>query len=388
MDDSFADRGKREPEVFLDPIAASSFKGRPIPAREFIDGFEFFPVNEVSYLAGMGAVGKTTLALQLAAAVAIPATVAQVTHFLGRPVNRRGPVMFYSSEDDEYECQRKLEDIAAAECFDIGHLSKLLVYDHAARLDKALLESRKQRDLTETPIFKALMAEVERHRPELVILDNKAQIVDADELQRGIATKVGNILGHYAKLHGTTFVILAHPSLTGINQKTGASGSTGWVNTGRANIYMRPPDEKEGASTDDYNGQLRPDDGRRVLVVQKANLTQQGRVVNIQRDCGCYRCTDKPKRADDGIGRESKAERVFQKLLSQWAVMKNELSSSPEARGLYAPSAFFRNGDREGVSLRELERAMFSLLQKGEIENREIGNGTRKRNRLFFKLKS
>lgn len=368
--DGSAFRGKPN-ELFLDPIAASSFKGRKIPPRQFVDGFELFPVKETSFLSGIGGIGKTTIALQLAAAVAMPVAIAETTHFLGRPVSKRGPVLFFSAEDDEIEIQRKLEDVAAAELFDIGHLGKLLIYDFSTRLAKAMLESRKARVLSETPLFKAFIKDVEQHKPALVILDNRAQVVDADELQRGIATKAIGTFNAYAKAMETTFVMLAHPSLTGVNQKTGASGSTGWVNTGRANIHMTYADDEEGTD--------KPDDGRRVLHVQKGNLTQAGRKINLQRDCGCYHCTDQPPKPGADIGQGSKAERVFMELMRLYRQRGIILTANAASPTTFAPKVFFTNErtNRQGLTMEQLRTAMFALLDKGALRQREDGKGTR-----------
>ncbi|UIL26285.1 AAA family ATPase [Rhizobium leguminosarum] len=200
-------------EVFLEGIRASSFEGREIPARQFVDGFGFFPAAELCYLSGPGGGGKTTIALQLAAAVAMPIAACPQTRWLGAPVGIRGPVLFVSCEDDEFECQRRLEAAAAADAFDLHDLRDLRIYDLSARQEKALLVSPQRHRLVKTPILNALEEQIALIRPALVIIDNRAQAIDCDEIDRSLATRASNIFSHLGKLYDTTFVILSHPSL-------------------------------------------------------------------------------------------------------------------------------------------------------------------------------
>ncbi|TBA14682.1 hypothetical protein ELH65_01125 [Rhizobium ruizarguesonis] len=358
-------------DVYLEGIRASSFAGRAIPARKFVDGFDFFPAGELSFLSGPGGGGKTTAALQLAAAVAMPVAACPQTHWLGAPVGVRGPVLFISCEDDEFECQRRLEAAAAAEAFDLRDLRDLRIYDLSARLDKALLVSPQRHRLVKTPICNALEEQIAQICPALVIIDNRAQAIVCDEIDRSLATRASNIFGHIGKLYDSAIVILTHPSLGGIANKTGSSGSTAWTNTGRSTVYMRRPDDAD----DEGNGGG-IDDGRRVLISQKANYSPTGRRVNLVWDCGAYRCTDEPRRPDADIGQQSKGERVFLKLMGVFQQRGIELSANPKSGGSYAPNLFF-NDAREGLTKPQLVTAMYGLLDRRAIWIAEIGPPSR-----------
>lgn len=349
-------------EAHLEGIRVSSFAGREIPARKFIDGFDFFPAGELSYLSGPGGGGKTTVALQLAAAVAMPIAACPQTHWLGAPVGVRGPCLFYSAEDDEFELQRRLEAAAAAEAFDLRELRDLRVYDLSARLDKALLDSPQRHRLVRTPIFNALEEQIAQIRPALVIIDNRAQAIVCDEIDRSLATRASNIFSHLGKLYDTAIMILSHPSQGGIANKTGSSGSTAWTNTGRSTVYMRRPDD---ADDEGKGGGI--DDGRRMLVSQKANYSPTGRRVNLVWDCGAYRCTDKPERAGSDIGKADRAQRVFMKLMRAGLEHGQTFSPSISAR-TYPPTLFGASNEREGINKREFERAMHVLQDKGDIK--------------------
>lgn len=364
-------------EVYLEGIRASSFAGRAIPAREFVDGFDFFPAGELSYLSGPGGGGKTTVALQLAAAVAMPIAACPQTHWLGAPVGVRGPVLFVSCEDDEFECQRRLEAAAAAEALDLQELRDLRIYDLSARLDKALLVSPQRHRLEKTPIFNALEEQIAQIRPVLVIIDNRAQAIVCDEIDRSLATRASNIFGHLGKLYDSAILILTHPSLGGIANKTGSSGSTAWTNTGRSTVYMRRPDD---ADDECKGGGI--DDGRRVLVSQKSNYAPTGRRVNLVWDCGAYSCTDHARRPDADIGQHSKGERVFLKLMAVFEKRQINVSANANSPGSYAPSVFFKDA-REGLTKSALEAAMKSLIDKGTIEVVVIAKGTSREKRVL-----
>ncbi|MBB2698999.1 UNVERIFIED_ORG: RecA-family ATPase [Rhizobium esperanzae] len=363
--------------AYLEGIRASSFAGREIPARRFVDGFNFFPAGELSYLSGPGGGGKTTVALQLAAAVARPVESCVQSHWLGAPVGVRGPVLFISCEDDEFECQRRLEAAAAAEAYDLRELRDLRIFDMSARLDKALLVSPQRHRLVKTPIFDALEEQIAQIRPALVIIDNRAQAIICDEIDRSLATRASNIFGHLGKLYDSAIVILTHPSLGGMANKSGSSGSTAWTNTGRATVYLRRPDDAD----DEGNGGG-IDDGRRVLVSQKSNYSPTGRHVNLKWDCGVYRCTDLPPRPDADIGQQSKSERVFLKLMGVFEKRQIDVSANPNSPGTYAPNLFFKDA-REGLPKRALEDAMKSLIDKGTIEVVITAKGTTREKRLL-----
>jgi len=206
----------------------------------------------------------------------------------------------------------------------------------------------------------------------LIIIDNRAQVTMVDEIDRNVATAVGNTFRTIAAKFASTVIFLTHPSLSGM--KTGSSGSTGWNNTTRNTVLMCRP-EAEGKSEDDS---YRFDDGKRQLVVPKANYGPMGLRANLQWSCGVYSCTDKPKRSDESIGQESKSERVFLKLMGVYANRGIELSAASQARN-FAPSVFFTDGAREGISKPALISAMLSLLDQGKIKILTVGTGTRQK---------
>jgi len=357
---------------FLPMVRASELaKVKPTPL-EFVDGFQLFLKNDLNYLSGIGAAGKTTICLQLAAAVALSThTYPGPALWLDRPVNVRGPVMFVSGEETANTLHLALLDVCADQGIGMEDLGNLVLHDISARDDKALLSSAgRGKPVVKTALFHTFKATVASLKPVLIILDNRAQIAHVDEIDRGHATGVGNIFRAVSAEHQTTTILLTHPSVSG--EKDGRSGSTGWNNTARNTALMcKPPDAKEDAV----------DDGRRQLTVPKANRSKMGLRANLQWAAGVYRCTDQPPKADAGIGSAHRAERVFLSLLKWHNENGISVSLNTKAQN-YAPKVFFVHPDHERCSLKELATAMYALEKAKRIRTVSYGPPSDKTYRL------
>jgi hypothetical protein len=344
--------------------------------RRFVDGFQFFMVGKLGYLSGAGAVGKSLLALQLACAVALEAARCGFTPtWLDRPVGMSGRVLFVSSEDDADEINRRLQDIAFSAMgrpFDTDLLKgRLWIVDLVDEINKALLQQSGRIDIAETETFRLLREIIADFKPDLVFLDNRAQLADVEENIRNVATKVGNHLAMLCLQYGLTVIPLVHPSQAGLNSGSGTSGSTGWGNTGRGHVDMTNEQDDGGL-----------DKGARVLTNKKANYSQMGVKVKVQWRLGVY-VNDAPK-ADDGIGGASKAELVFMRMLETARDRGVQLSANPAATKTYAPAYFFQRGDREGLTKPQLERAMFALLDRKVIKVVAVGTSSRQKQILVI----
>ncbi|MDX0029730.1 AAA family ATPase [Sinorhizobium meliloti] len=346
----------------LHTIRGSKFGMSEPKPLEYIDGQEMFLAAAVNYLTGAGAIGKSLMALQLACAIALPERDYPESHWLGRPVEKRGKVLFVSGEDDTDAIHRRVLDIAAAEGFNACHLGNLEIANLTLTADKALFSGQRN-GASKTPLFAALENTVAAMMPVAIFLDNRAQLCDIDELNRSAATKVGNHLHLLAKAWNAAVVVLAHPSLSGLNSKTGNSGSTAWLNSVRNQVNMVRPDDAEGGA----------DDGRRQLIVPKANYGPMGRVMNVRWELGCYHCTDKPERAGSDIGRADRAERVFLALLNLHTDRGVWVSARPKASN-YAPKVFGGHPKREGTTPKMFAAAMETLFEKGLIRAVQHGS--------------
>jgi hypothetical protein len=160
--------------------------------------------------------------------------------------------------------------------------------------------------------------------------------------------------------------LLSHVSLSQISSGRGDSGSVAWANAGRARCFFRHPDE-------DQNGA--EDDGKRILVSMKSNYAKPGKQVDFRWDeVGHYfRCTWQPEpapKADDGIGAQDKAERVFLKLLNIAIGRELQVTNDPAAAKRYAPFVFgnMPAATRENLTPNTFRNAMAGLFDQGRIE--------------------
>ena len=340
----------------LETVSLASLAGKPLPRREFLDERKIFPMAEVTMMTGDGGAGKSLIALQLAMAVAIGGS------WLNFPV-RAGRVVFVSAEDSLDECHIRATEIAAADGLDIGLFAALDIVPLAG-LDAVLAEGSLKGRLKLTPLYERLRLAAALRMPlELLVIDNRSDTFAGDENNRAHTRQFINALHAVAIETGAAVLLLAHPSLAGINSGSGLSGSTAWNNSVRSRLYLRKPGNDEPGADDN---------SARVLETMKANRGPAGGVINVRWDCGRYVCTDRPERAGADIGKADRAERVFLALLNLHNERGDFVSARTKARN-YAPKVFAAHPKREGLTPRLFAAAMESLFEKGAIRSVRYG---------------
>jgi hypothetical protein len=88
---------------------------------------------------------------------------------------------------------------------------------------------------------------VETTGADLVILDNLSDVFGGDEMVRLQAKRFVNLLNRICEELRCTVILISHPSLSGMADGTGRSGSTGWPSAVRAFWYLRRPQKAEEA---------------------------------------------------------------------------------------------------------------------------------------------
>lgn len=331
-------------------MPASDLDGLDVPVRKWlVDGL--VPSGTVTLLGGDGGTGKSLLSLQLACAVALGRS------WINLPV-KAGRALFISAEDDLDELHRRIADITTAEGVRPADLERLTFRSLAG--ENALLAVLEGRSgaLVPSPLYWELNQRIEAERPAVVILDTLADLFPGNENDRAQARQFIGLLSRLATRHSCAVMLLAHPSLSGLNSGSGTSGSTGWNNSVRSRLYFERVLIKDGLHAVEDN----PD--RRVLTSKKANYGRTGSELQVTWQDGVF-VADIGATGLDAMAQNARADRVFLRLLDDFAKQGRFVKSAP-AQG-YAPKAFAASGQAEGLSKQALHTAMERLFAKGEI---------------------
>jgi RecA-family ATPase len=341
-------------------IDAASLEGKPVPDREWqVHGL--IPAKNVTLLYGDGGTGKSLLALQLGVAVVTGKP------FFGHAV-KQGRVEFITAEDSLDEMHRRLADVGRSGV-PLGALAGLHLTSLAdADAMLAMAADSRGGALAVTALYGELESVIADSRPALVVLDTLADVFGGNEIIRAQARQFIGMLRRLCLHYGCTIVVLAHPSLAGMEK--GTSGSTAWGNSVRSRLYFKRIHETDGSE---------PDENARVLSVGKSNYGRVGLEIRMQWRVGIFASTGGS--GGDPMVSAIKAERVFLELLAKYAAQNRHVSVS-EGKS-YAPFVFRNDAAREGVSKHALKEAMERLINLKKIENAPYGAPSKKMFRLY-----
>lgn len=339
--------------------SASCLNGVAIPPREWMVP-DLIPHRTVTILGGDGGTGKSLVALQLAVSSAAR------TDWMGQPVERPGAVVYISAEDERDELHRRLANITEAAGVPFTDLSDLLFRSLAG--ENAILAelNRATGKLTATKLFNTLDANVKAIKPTLVILDTLADLHSGDQNDQGHARQFITLLRGLCVRHGCTVLLLAHPSLTGINSGTGTGGSMAWGNSVRSRLYLRRVKEDRTEADPDL----------RILETMKSNYGKIGGQVTLRWQDGAFNAVS----ADDESEMQATAEHVFLVLLDQATTTGQNVS--PNTGANYAPALFESQAKAKGVSKTALIEAMRTMIRDERLAVEQVGPPSKRRSVL------
>lgn len=346
------------PPPLVEWFTGSDLQGSP-PIREWLVT-DMIPMNTVTLLYGDGGTGKSLIALQLAASTAIGRPWLNTT-----PIT--GPIVYLSAEDDRAELHRRLADIARSHNVTVPDLAGITIADLAGK--DALLAAIGKKDGIVRPaaLFELINAKVATIAPRLVIVDTLADAYPGNENDRAQVRQFIGLMRRVAITHRCAVLLLAHPSLTGINTGTGASGSTAWNNSVRSRLYFE--------RIKDTNGHEYNPDARR-LKVMKSNYGRTGSEITVTWRDGIFIAEQ-----DGGIvDNSARAERIFLNLIEQLAAQGRYLND------LHAPKTLSEMPGSEGLSKKMLKDAMERLFANGKVGKREIMENRRSRSVIMILL--
>ena len=341
---------------------ASDLDGQPVPERKW-HVRDLIPSNTVTLFMGDGGTGKSLTALQLATSTALE------RGWLGFTV-RPGRAVYLSAEDDKAELHRRLSDIVQAEGVTLADLDALTLRSLAGE-DALLATLAKGGTLEATGLLDAIEELLQRDRPDLLVLDTLADYFPGNENDRAQARQFIGILRGLAIRHECAVVMLAHPSLSGLNSGSGTSGSTGWNNSVRSRLYL------SRVVQDGYE----PNPDARLLRTMKANYSRTGAEIALTWQDGVF-VADAPVTGLDRVAASAKAERVFLKLLREFTDQGRRVNHA--GGPTYAPKLFSEHPQSEGCTKKALKAAMDCLLTAKKIKIATDGPESKRRSFLTF----
>lgn len=334
-----------------------SLVGQPVPKRRWlVEGL--IPMGQVTLLYGDGGTGKSLLAMQLAAAVA------SNTPWLGLPIAESGAAFFFSAEDDRDELHRRVVDISQSrsDAPSLVSLANLHVWSLAGE-DALLAEELATGKLHPTKLYGLLAQAVEGLVLKLLVVDTLADVYPSNENERQKVRQFVGLLRKLAVIKGAAVVVLAHPSLTGMQNGTGSSGSTGWNNSVRSRLYFTRDREED------------PD--HRELRLMKSNYSAIGTSIGVRWLVGAFH--EDMGTSIASITDEDRKEIILRKIGEAY-VAEFWVASSFAPAAKHVHKVFSGDADwPAGTDRKRTERLCDELVREGRLI--EEGYKTEARNR-------
>ena len=205
-----------------------------------------------------------------------------------------------------------------------------------------------------TPLFDQLLEAACDIRPKMIGLDTSSDVYAGEENNRSQVRQFVGLLRKLAIQSNSAVVMCSHPSLTGINSGSGLSGSTGWHNSVRARMYLKPAETDKGDE---------PDPELRELQFLKNNYGPKAQKILLRWKNGVFipaQATDRWIEVAD-----QNTERVFLILLGKFNKQLRDVSPKPSK--IYAPTLFAADPEAGGIKTKAFERAMSRLLDTNRI---------------------
>lgn len=326
---------------------------------------DWMPAGYATLMAGHGGVGKSYIALQQAVCIAAG------RQWWGLETSQRR-VIYLSCEDRSNILHWRLKRICGHMGLNMGDLA-----EHLQVIDLVGQETIIWRP--EKPFVTQAYHELsQRIDPDdVVFVDGISDTFGGNEIARHeVKAFVNTLLGLLEADQGA-LVLIGHvnkPSAQQANSE-GYSGSTQWHNAVRARSYLYPETERDGETGDTERT------GNLILELQKSNLGKADQQLTFRWDDAARMFV-----ADAGTGghwldrqeQEAHAEAVFLRLLDKLNAEGRPVSAAPTSPN-NAPKAMARQPSRDGLTRRELSKAMERLFDAGKIRMEEYTTEHRKR---------
>lgn len=326
---------------------------------------DFIPAHQVTMLGGDGGVGKSLVALQLAVASALG------TRWVGM-VPEKTRTVYITAEDDQDEVHRRLDDITAAQGVSLGSLDDLLIRSLAGEDALLAVADSRSGTLSPTDLFRELDEYIAQTGAGFLVLDTLADLHSGEENNRAVARQFISLLRGLALRRECTVLLLAHPSLTGMQSGSGLSGSTAWNNSVRSRLYIERIKE-DGEELD-------PD--LRRLTTKKANYSTTGQGIVLRWQDGVF-VPEANGSPADGLLSTPDARAKFLDLLDKFKTEGRKVNATSGRN--FAPTVMAKDPRSGKWNKTALHAAMTDLFTLGAIVTAPYGKPSDNTNEIVRK---
>ena len=352
------EQSKKKPQAPFAWIKISDWDLSDPPAQEWAV-VDVIPLREVCLFSGEGAAGKSTLGELLAC-----------SHPMGRAWlnfdSAPGPAFFIDAEDDPSVIWRR--GAAVCDLFDCSFtdLEKAGLYIKSlAGCDAVMAALNRRSGLIEpTALYQQILEQAGDIKPKNIIIASAANVYAGSEIDRSQVTQFVGLLTKICKITNGSVTLISHPSLTGITNDSGISGSTQWHNAVRSRMWLR------GVK----NGEA-PDSDVRQLDFKKNQYGKVQDPITLRWKNGLY-LPEASGASYEKMARDSAVEHVALTLVKRfWAGGR---TASPHKSSAYAPKQFAEQDEAKmaKASSEELRRALDRLFAGKKIRVETGARGT------------
>lgn len=279
-------------------------------------------------------------------------------------------VLYLACEDDCDELHRRQADINAALGIDWPDLAGRLYWKSVFGDETTLAGLDKGgRRIVTRPLYDNLRRECRSKGIQLVIVDTIADTFGGLEIDRQQVTRFVRLLQAIARENDGAVILIGHPSVSGIRDGTGISGTTAWRNAVRSVIHLRRPtgEESFGPRSSDL----------RILERLKGNYAPTDGALQVRYVEGAFALDGNPEIEPCGTDvfvMETKVEMALKEAL------KAGREPSPSANSSeYAPKMLRGYRDVQGMTFNQIEASIKRMLERHGLRIAHIGPASRRR---------
>ena len=351
-------------------VDMSNWDNEPVPERKWAIR-DCVPLHQAGLFSGEGGTGKSILELEK-----------DVAHVTGKDwltlMPEPGPAIYVGTEDSEDEIHIRLTAIAKHygvnfKELEDGGLHVLCLLGEDATLVAA---NGKSGQIETTKLYRQIYEAAGDIKPKNISIDTLSRAFAGDEINRVQVYAFANCMQKIAKVADGSVTILSHPSLAGMNNGSGISGSTAWHGAFRFRQYLT------GVKTDAGE---QPDGDLRQLEFKKNQYGPPGKNIVVRYQDGLF-LSERGLSNLDKAAREAEADRTFIDLLRRFADTGRNLSATTTSPN-YAPKVFAQEAEARTANLRkfEFENAMRRLFAGKKIEVETYGKPSNPHRRIGMK---